>query len=862
MKPLNPIMAVLAIASVGVFPLRALAADGKAPAVVVKTPDGVAVAAADTNSITKLTEILNKNSKAKDDVGQRVTDFLLKPDAAKKSFVAADVDAAALAAVAKEWTKKQTPGSLAMLYFVVGVGPTPPDWVKNDDFLKKTVLPEREAEGRLRTALSGYTDPGGQIKKTREKDASVTFLNAAVVEAKKIFDDPRPKKVVNTDINQNDNTGANPPDGTRGAGSRLNGASQQYTMKDLYLDGAVFGDVSGPKDEHSRKISMKIYTKRNADGSTTNEIGIFDITDEGNIYGRRFPVGGGDQSFVLDDRTPGHKKYELKFETLPGGDRKVVFTRPGGGVPLETKVSDLYLKRADQAANLSNIINVGGQEFYVLPQGGRLGAVAMFPKALIDSRGTPGLDPRRLKPELYAEIGRRGSEGLPENLPGKPHLGAIGGKEFHLEFNQELGVWEVKDGPGDKPAAPTTGDGTAPGGTPGGTPGETPAPKPGGMTLAELLLTFKDSLASGICKINPDDTKDLAKDLKDRYAILACTYDQRGGLKQVVLVPKSEVHPGQQLEYGSVSGFKLLRARFFDHYLILEFDKQVQYFDLLSYDTDANKKPTGFAVSGFVMNGKAVQFTHTDPFVHALKTYMKNVPAEALTEVPKRVKAVQGSKPYYVSGEFPKDVFIVMVTSDGVPYMVWPKLEKPGEAPKPAPDPYTTINGPTNAFDGSVASDDASFPPDIKLPESRKALPIKTQPDIVLYESDDAPKKYFIMFRYKGLTPKVPSQQDGEQVVTTFRQKQLETFNASNPYPGNSLRMGGLMAGPVVKDRVASGYKFISGSTKEKGVMAMFQNKQVSATNAKEGEANCVGPVLWWGLSDVAALKACQEDKF
>ena len=75
MKPLNPIMAVLVIASVGASPLRTLAADGKDPVAVA-----VIVKPEDTDSITRLTEILNNKSgfpTAVADAGERISAFLL-----------------------------------------------------------------------------------------------------------------------------------------------------------------------------------------------------------------------------------------------------------------------------------------------------------------------------------------------------------------------------------------------------------------------------------------------------------------------------------------------------------------------------------------------------------------------------------------------------------------------------------------------------------------------------------------------------------------------------------------------------------------------------------------------------------------
>ncbi|MCR4296916.1 MAG: hypothetical protein NUW21_15395, partial [Elusimicrobia bacterium] len=673
------------------------------------------------------------------------------------------------------------------------------------------------------------------------------------------------KEETDASIDRNNNTGVNVPN--TAANTHLNGAIQHYTLKDLYVDGAETGNVAGPNDAHSRTISLKIYAKRMPDGSTVNEIGIFDITDVDNIYGRRFPVAGPDQSFVLDDRSPGHKKYELKFEVLPDGNRKIIFSRPGGGAQLETSVSELYNKRADQAAGLKNIISVGGEEFYVLPQGGARGAVAMFPKALIDGRGVPGQDPRNLVPKLYAEIGKRAADGRNQNLPGKPRLGKVGKTDYHLEFNEELGVWEVEEGEGDPlPTTPTTGDATGPAGAnPGGdNTGAAPGPVPdGGYTFVDFVNKFlAGDIASGKCKINSDDMKDLAGDLREKFGVVACQ-DERVGVQRIVIVPKTATSPNQQMDY-SIPGFKLQGVRFYDHFLILQFDKQVQYLDLRKQDKDGNGKETGFAMSGFISDKKeASKFTDARALVDAFNHYMGTVPAAALTEVPRRVQAAVGGKPYYLTAGFPLGALTVNVQSGGETFNVWPEVSRGGAAADPTPNPYTNLGGPANAMDGAVSSVPEAFKPEFDS-AGWKAKLIGTLPNaemkgIALYElSDpigkDKNKKYQLSFRYKAMDP------DGAKV---FQMKPFEVFNSASPHPGAGLELQGLTAGPVVDDRVASGYKFVQGSKKERGVLAVFQNKQVSAANAKKGAANCVGPVLWWGLKDRdAAVKVCEEDKF
>lgn len=869
MKPLNPIMAVLVIASVGASPLRTLASDGDKSAPVAT--------AEDKNPVNALSKILAENSAARMDAGKRISEFLLDADSHGKSFVGLGVDTKALGAVAREWGEsKGSVGSVATLYFVMGPGLAAPGWALEDLILSKTFASGMKWEGRLRAALVDWTGKS-QIDKKKEKSQVTAFLSDAAEKAATVFSDPHTKEEIDLSVAANNTTALVVPNTQRSPRTGLDGASRQYTLDDLYAEpGAVVRDVSGEGDAGSRRISMKIYTKRlpPPDGRIVNEIGIFDISDKNDIYGQRFPIDSGKQSFALDDRTPGHKKYELTFGVADAkGNRTITFARPGdkGGTPLTASVSDLFLRRADQAQAMGNIVKIGGEEFYTLPQGGAKSALALFPKSVIDSRG-PDMDARDLVPSLYAEIGVRGTDGRNQNVEpgpkGGPHLGKVGVKEYHLEFNKALGVWEVKDNAGDvdqpkKDDGATTGDGNTGGNTGGTTPG-------GEMSIADLELAL---LKSGKCKKNPDDTKDLASGLKGKYGIISCN-DQIEGLQQVILVPKSVQNPAQQLTYGNVEGFKLLRARYFDHYLVLQFDKQQQYLDLVKYEKDANGKPS-FAMSGFVMDKNASKFSDANALADALTYYMGiksgSADAGAISEVPKRAAQVLAPKAYNLTAGFPKDVLVVVATSGGEQYHLWPKIIMPGGETVPTPNPYTSLSGPANAMDGAVSSVDDKFKPEFETADKRMAKLIGTPANaeaksIALYATvdpigKDTDKKYYVTFRYKALDPKVSTEPNGAKVVNTFRQKAFEVFNSSNPFPGTGLQMEGLTGTAVVDDRVASGYKFVAGTTTEKGVLAMFQNKQVSATNAQKGAANCVGPLIWWGLDRDEALKACQEDK-
>ncbi|MBI2385000.1 MAG: hypothetical protein HYV14_03190 [Elusimicrobia bacterium] len=871
MKPLNPIMAVLVIASVGASPLRTLAADGtSAPAAATE----------DKNPLNAMSRILSENPSARADAGKRMEEFLLDADGSGKSFVKDGVDRKALGAVAREWTEKAPAGSVAVLYFVVGPGLSAPGWALKDPILSKTFASGMKWEGRLRETLADWTGKS-QIDKTKEKTQAAAFLTEAATKAAAVFADQRTKKEIDDSILANDTSAPAVPDTRRGAGSRLDGAARQYTLADLYLDGAVVKDVSGPQDANSRRISMKIYTKRMPDGTMRNEIGIFDITDTNDIFGQRFPIDSGKQSFTLDDRTGGHKKYELSFGQADAkGNRTITFARPGdGGAPLTTSVAELFTLRAEHAATMGNIVKVGGEEFYTLPQGGARSALALFPKSVIDARGSG--DHRDLVPALYAEVGLRGPDGRNQNVaPGEkggPHLGKVGDKEFHLVFNKTLGVWEVADGPGDlpkPPAPPTSGGGAAnPGGAnPGGNPGGNPS-NDGSVSLADLeTLTMREFEAKqGSCKKNPDDIKDLADSLKGNYGILTCE-DPVEGKSQTVLVPKSAEALDQRFRYRNSKGLLLKRARFYDHYLVLVFDKQVQYLDLLKFEKDA-EGTASFAMSGYIDEKKnAAKFVDAKALSDALRYYMgvTGEDAAAVDEVPKRVARVLPGKAYNLSGGIagsPKAVLVVVAISGGLQYNIWPTIIMPGNETVPKPNPYEDLVGPSNAMGGDVSSDNKPFDASFETAEKRKAVLIGTQQaaeenDIALYATEDpikkdsdAEKKYYVMFRYRSPSPKD---------VAIFRHKQIEVFNKDNPYPGDGLKLSGLVkAGAVVASRGSAGYKFVSGTTKEKGVFALFQNKQVSGTNAQKGAANCAGPLIWWGLADrPAAQKVCEDDKF
>jgi hypothetical protein len=232
--------------------------------------------------------------------------------------------------------------------------------------------------------------------------------------------------------------------------------------------------------------------------------------------------------------------------------------------------------------------------------------------------------------------------------------------------------------------------------------------------------------------------------------------------------------------------------------------------------------------------------------------------------VPERVKNALGGKSFVLTGSFSGDDLNVVVLSGGKTFMVWPKNQKPdGTEPAVPNDPWQSASGTTNAMDGTVVGENEKFEDFFETDDHfmAKIMAGHKSDDVAMYEATDPTgkdktKRYYLIFGYKGISPK-----DNKQAI--FRQKPFEIFNAQKPLPAGVTVQGLTKSGAVVKDHNLTGYHFVSKTTKDKGVMAVFQNRSVSAENAVDKEGNCVGPIVWWGagMDREKAQKACEEDK-
>lgn len=223
---------------------------------------------------------------------------------------------------------------------------------------------------------------------------------------------------------------------------------------------------------------------------------------------------------------------------------------------------------------------------------------------------------------------------------------------------------------GQKPETPK-GAPAAPPATETGAPapapiGGAPVREDKGMPIGELEALLLRALD---CKKNPADTAEIAPALKGKYGVIACA-DPIDGLVQIILVPKSAAVPGQQLRYGSTQGLKLLRARIVDHYLALQFDKQIQYLDLAKEDDG------GFALSGYIADDRFMKFEDMVIFKDALKNYGGvAASSEMLAALDEGVARAVGSKRHGLEASKIRGEWVVVAKSQGNFFQIWPKAK-------------------------------------------------------------------------------------------------------------------------------------------------------------------------------------------
>ncbi len=908
MKPLKPVMAALLAAASASFatPGTAFAATPDAPT-ATEVDCLKALDVPETSPDNALTCLVQKKPEARKDIGERLASFIQGKEPGRQYLTNAllkDEKLLKLAvAEAKAWPeamfKKDKAADAAVLYFVVGPETDAvPAWAQVKA-LQGKLKPKMKWSVRLAEALTAHH--WSDTKRVSQQGAANgvnAFLNSAAALAHEVMKDQRTKKEIGESVTNNDTTAPSVPTVDAGVGGRVNrnratfGAG--FTRKELYEDGAVTGQPSGPKDDGWRDVSMKIYSVRRDDGSVQNMIGIVDNThcqgvkgcEEGPFKPVFVPVTAtGKQTVTL-------REGGLPWEVRVDGDQ-ITFgrpdTKPGEGNPLVTSFTELYNKRAEQCRNAGTVRvpDPDGAEYYVISQANVVpgapnkdarGDLLYFDKKVIDN---PQSNPRLLRPTSLCSVRMVDQDGVTVPVTWKPDMGlmpdgfnADGSQKmspFHMIFSAKEGMWKVVPGAGEvdpakpKPAPAKTDkpDGTVtnPTGAPNpatGDPGTVPTD--GATTLDQVVKMAKN----GSPPWSDGDNAALNPETAEKVHIMT-GQDKKGARVFGLFFDPSMGVPGNQFPFPAELGgqpVKMIRGAA-GKYVVIVFPKQAQYWDLPSLvkyvtrkEGDKSQAPI-FAYHWEPEPG----IQGVDDFAVAMDMlkFYKKVDPNLETTVKANIKKFVPKGPYKISGN--ATTLAITFGQDGSgSAQVWPKAilntaetgSNDGLTDQKGPGTvYTLAGGGTGPFQQKVVLDgDWTVEGGGKIDEAAGyALYVGHQPALNKAGVSTMYKRYAIMIRFK---------KNGNPVLS----KLIPIFGEAGdpqfwPKPsGQELHITGY---PDTELGDTSLLRMFNNSSAEDGAISAYRTP-ASPGNMKDPVRNCVGPVVWWGIQKQQALEHCQSD--
>ncbi|MDE2511907.1 MAG: hypothetical protein KGL74_12365, partial [Elusimicrobia bacterium] len=764
----------------------------------------------------------------------------------------------------------------AILYFVIGPGDKGlPAWTQLSPSLTKMKDLKTTLRQRLEISLAGAQwTAKKRIPQSGAADAVDAFLVDASSRAYTVFNDTRTPAELKLSVDLNDVTGVTAPtvDGSRKGALDTTGAG--FGFNDLYINGAVVQDVWGTKDDGFRRISMKMYTVKQADGSLQNMIGIVDITpgDPNTPYAPTFipMTQSGDSTVSLRD---GGRKYKVSIG-MSGSEHTVSFARPDGQA-LTTSMEKLAMARADQAASggIVNIPSPDGPKFYAIGQGGANGSVLFFPKDDVDNRASSS-DPRYLRPVAMGNVTRIDNDGLTAPMDGHPDIGKIDGKPYHFEFDNSSKSWKVVDGEGDKPAPLPTATAAAPGSPAAGTPTDQTGDQtdqttvPEGSTLEQAL-----ALAAKAGWTEVASNKELSDEARAKIRIMTIVKKTGNNSNRYfnVFFDNSMGVPGNQYAFALTVGNQPLKnIRGFGNYVILEYPNAKQYFDyndLAAYVQQKESHP-------IIMDPKVGMQNVTDVGMALdMLSHYFGLSASELAKLkdPKdglaaRVAAHSQGKGYVING----NGSLIYLAAGDAGMEIWPTLIKSGDNGDNSG--MTGLRGPGTAVT-VVGGERAEFKPTMEMAGNHTAKLIKESDDkhIALYagkEDESLPKG---VIKTSEVVYLMTDYLSGEYTGDAAKDKAAAAPARTKPLPvfgGESrLALPGSYALQSLADVVlpdSTQLMLLHGSTAAKGAIAAYRFVLPDAQggqNAKDKAGNCGGAVIWWGgVTKEQAQKACETD--
>jgi hypothetical protein len=852
-----------------------------------------------SDSVNIITERLNKfPDQVGASIGERLADYIINGN--EQGFIAKSLrdKPDVMERIKKlpgawvaEKVKQKKAGEAAQVYFVLGAGNESLAWLADKPALQKA-LADKDAQ-RTKLFLEAMkpwtkTPPDergvGQCAQadvavwvheflgTNEKDAS--YAKSAVQVADAVLKNPMVQKELGEIAKHIQDRVEGPvvPGGTGGPGGGLiSGSAKGFDFNSLFRRGGLMEDfVYQNGDKVSRAISIKLYTVKEG-GQLVNKVGIFDVTNPADAFGQKFSIlGNHEMTFALDDRVLGKPKYTLKFESK-GSDTIITFGREGNPAQMSTTLSELYAKRAEQAVTEGNVTQVGGKSYYVLGQGGAKGSLLFFPSEVKDRIKSGG----DLSPELAAEVNQRSPDGRNQNIPYKVgrDLGSVGGKPYHLEFNREHSYWEVKEGAGDPdtpPPAPTTGQ------DPGTQPGSTttaPGNQPGAPTDATGI---EDNLQKEGFKQNAAVRDGLREDLRDKIRVWSWTKpDARSFATRhawifpaELFAPRNLPVPVPALDQGEAEAAPAGdEIRGLVHFIATSRPNKTLYFDLdqpkVVEIKDGQPQNHPYAQAGYVNGGS---FGIPDGILLPDAVARSKFPLagkkieDVLANFAEALKKREGSEAYSISGTAVSGALNVTFGKNRLSGQFWPTLDqnfKPGGGHETNPGPGHAFDfGGLGLDDGKPLKDTLDVPADAQTgnPAETVTKAAKADDDSAMLYVNKEGTRWFFVYKFTVVDDKGAVKQvsrSGAGWVFAKGQKEKPAF------PSAAVKVKGLKA----LAQPANGEFRYTGDDK-KGMWYGVASKTVSgqAQNAVNLSSNCLGPVIFWGMDDAAALSACKKD--
>jgi hypothetical protein len=854
-----------------------------------------------SDSVNIITEKLNKfPDQVGASIGERLADYIINGN--EQGFIAKSLrdKPDVMERIKKlpgawvaEKVKQKKAGEAAQVYFVLGAGNESLDWLADKPALQKA-LADKDAQ-RTKLFLEAMkpwikTPPDergvGQCAQadvvvwvreflgTNEKDAS--YAKSAVPVADAVLKNPMVQKELGEIAKHIQDRVEGPvvPGGTGSpGGGLLGGSAKGFDFNSLFLRGGIVEKfVYQTGDGVSRSISMKLYTVKEG-GQLVNKVGIFDVTNPADTFGQKFPLSATNETtFALDDRVSGKPKYTLKFETKDS-DTVITFGREGNPAQMSTTLSELYAKRAEQAVAEGNVTQVGGKSYYVLGQGGAKGSLLFFSSDIKDQLKSGGT----ITPELAAEVNQRAPDGRNMNIPYKAgrDLGSVDGKPYHLEFNRTDGYWEVKEGAGDPdtpPPSASTSTSTTAGSQPTG-PGTTP----GAPTDAAAI---EDYLQKQGFQPNAAVREGLRADLQDKVRVWSWAKAEDRPFQSrhawifpaelyaprnlPVPVPSTTDRNGQVIDVEAPQTADEIRG--IVHFIATSRPKTTLYFDLdkpkVVEINDGKPQNHPYEQGGSVVAGTINEISDGVLLKDIIERSKFPLAGKKIEDVQanfaEAMKKREGDETYKIGGSAMTGALSVTFGKNRLFGQFWPTLAETfggagGHGTNPGPGHAFDFGG-LGPDDGKPLKDTIDVPADAQTgnPAETVTKAVKAEDESAMLYVNKEGTRWFLVYKFYVETE--PKQVLRSNAGWAFAKGQKEKPS----FPSVAVMVKGIKA-PV---KPSNGEFRYVGDDK-KGMWYAVKSKTISAgaQNATDLADNCLGPVIWWGMDDAAALSACKKDK-